>query len=436
MGICMSDDARASSQNSVPWSTKEFEPVPVLYTSSDNCCGCGACVAACPVHAISFIEDAYGYCYPHIDESLCIRCGRCKQVCGFQHGLISESSGDTYAAATSELQINQSASGGIFGALARSMLAQGGAVVGCKYENCGESLCACHYVVDDASELSALLGSKYVQSNMSSVFLEVRKLIKDGRDVLFSGTPCQIAGLRGYLGEDLWCSDHLITIDLVCHGVPNQRMLQGYLAEVEQASSRNSQIVDARFRPKCDGWANSLQLELVFSDGSRKFIPSEESSYYDAFLNLKTFRDSCYVCPFAGRQRPADLTMGDFWGVERYCPELLENAGGPFSLFSGVSCVLVNSHRGSMWLQKLGSKIILREVPFETIAAQNEQLKAPAVRPKDRTDWLDAFARGGWFEVEHLWHKEKLKQAMYKRAGKLVPAPVKRIIKAALKRLT
>lgn len=89
-----------------------------------------------------------------------------------------------------------------------------------------------------------------------------------------------------------------------------------------------------------------------------------------------------------------------------------------------------------MWLQKLGSKIILREVPFETIAAQNEQLKAPAVRPKDRTDWLDAFARGGWFEVEHLWHKEKLKQAMYKRAGKLVPAPVKRIIKAALKRLT
>lgn len=432
-------DVQATGENSGDLSTTSSNaegstPVPVLFSSPSECCGCGACAAACPVQAISFFEDEFGYRYPRIDESVCIRCGRCKQVCGYQRAFVSESNGNTYAAATTEPEINQSASGGIFGALARAMLTQGGVVAGCKYENCDGLLYACHQVIDDASELPALLGSKYVQSETGDVYPRIRKILVDGGDVLFSGTPCQIAGLRGYLGEKLWNSEHLLTIDLVCHGVPNQEMLRGYLSEIQEDYPRDAYVIDAQFRPKNDGWEDSRQLKLVFSDASTKSIRSDNSSYYDAFFNLKTIRESCYSCPFAGRQRPADLTMGDFWGIEKQCPELLEDAGGPFSLFSGVSCLLVNSECGMKWLEKLGSNLTLREVEFGAIAAHNEQLKAPAKRPKDRDSWLEAFAQGGWPEVERLWRKDKRKQALRRRAAKLIPGPAKRAIKAVIGR--
>ncbi len=431
-------DTRLSDENTMAdtsYNTHKDPSVPVLFSSPEQCCGCGACAAACPVQAISLHEDGCGYIYPQIDEALCIRCGRCKQVCGYQHTLVSESTGNAYAAATSSTQIKHSASGGIFGAMARAMLEQGGVVVGCRYDNCNGLLYAAHHVADDKADLPALLGSKYVQSDMVSVYPKVKQYIKDGHNVLFSGTPCQIAGLHGYLGEKLWASPHLVTIDLVCHGVPNQKMLQNYLAEIKQKHANNAEVVDARFRPKRDGWSNSLQLELVFSDGSEKFIPSDQSSYYDAFLALKTLRENCYHCPFAGRKRPADLTIGDFWGIEEQCPELLEGNGGPFSLFAGVSCVLVNSDRGSEWLEKLGSQLKMEQVPFEAVAAQNAQLKAPAALPKDRADWLRAFEHGGWDEVEHLWLRAKRKQNLRRRVGKLFPVSVKHVIKAVGKQL-
>lgn len=161
-------------------------------------------------------------------------------------------------------------------------------MAGCKYENCDGLLHACHQVIDDASELPALFGSKYVQSETDGVYPKVKKTLADGRDVLFSGTPCQITGLRGYLGEKLWGSEHLVTVDLVCHGAPNQRILQEYLSGLGESSSQGLQVVDVRFRPKRDGWSDSLRLELVFEDGSREYIASEKSSYYDAFLKVKT----------------------------------------------------------------------------------------------------------------------------------------------------
>lgn len=401
----------------------------MLFSSADECCGCGACAQACPVSAISMTEDASGFAFPRIDEALCIRCGLCKRVCGFQRRSFRQSGGPFLAAATSETEIDHSASGGVFGALARAMVARGGAVVGCAYEVDGGELVARHRVVEDGHGIDALLGSKYVQSDAAAAFARARELLAEGREVLFSGTPCQVAGLLGYLGGP---SDGLLTVDLVCHGVPSPRMLQGYLRGAGQA--RDQRIVDARFRPKHDGWANSLQLELSSSDGSNERVPSGESSYYDLFLSLQTLRDSCYECPFAGALRPADLSLGDFWGIEKVRPDLLDTAGGPFSVHRGVSCLLVNSERGEAWLERLGQRLVTAPVTFGQIAEHNDQLRHPAERPSGREAYLDAFATGGWPAVERLWRRAVRRRRVLGAVKRCVPAPLKLAIKRALGR--
>ena len=324
--------------------------VPTLFSSASECCGCGACREACPVGAISMHEDEYGFVFPRIDAGACVRCGRCKQVCGFQRKLGQVTGERSYAAATVEGQIERSASGGVFGALARATVARGGVVFGCAYEQGEDGLLVRHRVARTGRELEGLYGSKYVQSSASACFGEVERELRAGREVLFSGTPCQVAGLRGYLGRPY---DGLLTVDIVCHGVPSQRMLREYL----RGLSGRARVTDARFRPKRDGWSESLQLEIVRADGSREWVPSGRSSYYDCFLRLETLRDSCYACPFAGSLRPGDLTIGDFWGVEEARPDLLDDAGGPFSLRCGVSCLLVNTDAGARRLEELGEKV-------------------------------------------------------------------------------
>lgn len=368
--------------------------------------------------------DAAGFVYPRIDEGACIRCGRCKHVCGFQLRAAQESAGPLYAAATSEVEIERSASGGVFGALARAMIARGGAVVGCAYERDGGGLVARHRVVEDEPGIDALLGSKYVQSDAASVFPRVRELLAEGREVLFSGTPCQVAGLLGYLGGP---REGLLTVDLVCHGVPSPAMLCEYLRGLERA--HGDRIVDVRFRPKCDGWARSLQLEAAFAEGGLDRVPSGASSYYDLFLDLATLRDSCYACPFAGRLRPADLTIGDFWGVEKVRPDLLAEGGGPFDTYRGVSCLLVNNERGAVWLERLGSRLVTAPVTFDQVAAHNDQLRVPARAPKERARYLAAFSEGGWPAVERRWRRQRLLGRVRRGVGRFLPVGLKRAIK-------
>lgn len=404
-------------------------PIPALFDDAARCCGCGACAQACPVGAIAMTEDASGFAFPRIDEALCVRCGLCKRVCGFQRRPFRQSGGPFLAAATSEVEIDRSASGGVFGALARAMVARGGAVVGCAYELDEGGLVARHRVVEDERGIDALLGSKYVQSDAAAAFVRARELLAEGREVLFSGTPCQVAGLLGYLGGP---SDRLLTVDLVCHGVPSPRMLQGYLRGAGQV--RDRRIVDVRFRPKYDGWANSLQLELSSSDGSNERVPSGESSYYDLFLSLQTLRDSCYECPFAGALRPADLSLGDFWGIEKVRPDLLAEAGGPFDVRRGVSCLLVNNERGEAWLERLGQRLVTAPVTFGQIAEHNDQLRNPAARPSGREAYLDAFATGGWPAVERLWRRAVRRRRVLGAVKRCVPAPLKRAVKRALGR--
>lgn len=417
-------------------SEKVRDAVPVLFGSSKECCGCGACAARCPMGAIDMVEGDRGFKVPAIRENVCVKCGLCKKVCGFQSPVDAVTTGPFYAA-TAAKDEPQSASGGVFISLARETVLAGGVAYGAAYDVEPDGLCVCHRRVSSIAELAALQGSKYVQSDAAACYPQVERDLKDGLPVLFSGTPCQIAGLRGFLRRDY---DNLATVDLVCHGVPSEKMFRGYVSSLEERFGKR--IVDFRFRCKRDGWEHSLLLLLLLRPFEKQdegadeevLIPASDSPYYDMFLGLKTLRDSCYSCPFAGSARPADLTIGDFWGVEARHPDLLEENGGAFSASKGISCLLVNNERGVTALERLGGDLLLHPVDFDDIASGNDQLRASSALPSDRDEYLDAFSSDGWGAVEALWLRRTRLRRLKRRVGAVLPQGMRNFIKRVIHR--
>ena len=388
----------------------DSENIPVLFGSVRDCCGCGACAAACRRGSIEMREDARGFVFPEIDTDSCVGCDACARACGLHERLGFETSGPWYAAA-GKGDVSESASGGVFAALAREVIAGGGCAFGAAYERFDGGLRVGHRMAEDEAGLAPLLNSKYVQSDAGRCFAEVRQQLKTGRQVLFCGTPCQVAGLKGFLGRD-W--PNLVTADLVCHGVPSERLFNGCVSDL--AERCGSPVVDFRFRFKRDGWGHSLLLLLLLLDGREVTIPANESPYYDMFLKLKTLRDSCYACPYAGSFRAGDVTLGDFWGVERNRPDILED--GLLDLVTGVSCLLVNNERGREFVCRHCDSLVLKEVVFEDIAKGNDQLRNPSMLPSDRMSYMRAFEKHGWPGIRRVWLRRE-RGAKY-RVGRFV----------------
>lgn len=372
-------------------------------------------------------EDSRGFVYPAVDEDLCVGCGACVRACGFQAGLGELSEGPFYAAC-GKGDVSKSASGGVFATLARAVLADGGCAFGAAYERRDDGLYVCHRIAEDEDGLTGLLNSKYVQSDAGCCFNDVRAQLRTGRTVLFCGTPCQVAGLKSFLGRE-W--PNLVTADLVCHGVPSGAMLKDCLNAY--GKRMGSHVVDLPFRNKANGWNHSLDLLLIQESGEQVVIPADEFPYYDMFLKLKTLRDSCYSCCYAGQKRSGDLTFGDFWGVEKSCPEILEVAG--LDMHSGISCLLVNNEQGSAALAKYGEGLVLAEANFNEIARGNDQLRHPSVLPADRELYLSAFEHGGWPAIERLYMRRErgVKYKSRQAAKRVLPAGVVEALKRVCK---
>lgn len=364
---------------------------------NQHCCGCGACQGICPVHAVKMKNDREGFIRAYVAEEKCISCGMCTAVCPVSpdKSLFSETRNVFAAVNKDEDTVRRSSSGGVFSALARELLDGKGAVYGCAMN---ENIEAVHIRITDAGELDRLRRSKYVQSNTGETFEEVRKDLEEGRKVLYSGTPCQIAGLRLFLKKK--CRDfktwagNLYCADLICHGVPSPGM---FAENIRFWQRRYSPSMDTyEFRLKPDNCRNIYFFFCVAGSGGVVWRPWYRDPYYEAFYNFKSYNEMCYQCPFACRDRVGDITIGDYhWAAEHHEDLREKNQGKSFS----ISCLLVNTEQGEHLLDRVKDKFDLYPTERKWVEERNKNLIRPTLRPRERDSIyqeIQTYGYGKW----------------------------------------
>lgn len=300
------------------------------------CTGCTSCMNICPQKCIQMIEDGEGFLYPQIDNSKCIQCGVCEKVCAVLHKERSRIPISIYVAKNANENIRmESSSGGIFTLIAEHILSEGGVVFGAKFNERWEVI---HDYTETVKGLAEFRGSKYVQSSIGNTFQQVKLFLKAGRKVLFTGTPCQIIGLKKYLRKEY---ENLLTIDFICHGVPSPKVWRTYLEE-SLSNKRNSKyypffeseknsINKIEFRSKLTGWKNySFVLTFsrtMFNGGQMYTSIAWENPYMRGFLSDLYLRPSCHHCFVKGFRSQSDITIADAWGIEYYLPQWNDDKG-------------------------------------------------------------------------------------------------------------
>ena len=256
-----------------------------------------------------------------------------------------------------------------------------------------------HIVVDNEEELSKLYMSKYVQSDIGYVFRKVKKFLDSGRLVLFSGTPCQVSGLKGFLKKDY---DNILTIDIVCHGVPSSKMFKDYIREYER--KYKCEIKKFKFRSKEKGWKVIGQIGYIdkFGKYKERTINPDKSSYYSLFLKSHIYRNSCYSCKYASKNRPSDITIGDSWGIEEKHPQSLKENGGVLDKNKGISCVIIYTEKGKKVFYNYLNGLNIYKSSFEDIAEYNTQLIKPA-ESKKRRMILNVYKIFGYRAIESIF---------------------------------
>lgn len=368
-----------------------------VLASKTECSGCAACVCICPKKAITMQTDSFGFLYPVIDEKSCVHCNLCRNTCPMHNSAVNFPRSSYAGINQNKAQKMISSSGGAFSAIASFILKEKGTVFGAALFYDKGKLWLEHKGIDSIEELYMLQGSKYIQSSAEDAYAKVKKLLGKSVKVLFSGTPCQVAGLKAYLQKDY---DNLYTIDLICHGVPSLKWFQESIKIKERKNK--ARVMNLKFRDKEKGWMNgSIQYEK--DNGSTEFKPYNwnTESYYNLFLQSETFRESCYSCPFAKIERISDITIGDFWGFgEEYPQESIEKAEG-ISLNEGISGILVNTKKGESLINLINEQEIWKyAVRYKNIAKHNKQLIRPSKAGRNRKYILFAWRLGKYQMVE------------------------------------
>lgn len=378
-----------------------------------SCCGCMACAQVCPKNCIKFVPNKEGFKYPQIDSSVCIDCGLCTKRCPVMTEPQRYDNSTVYAAKIHDTKLSaNSSSGGIFPLLAKNVLANGGSVFGCAYD---ENMVARHIEITSENELHKLQNSKYVQSDLEGIYTKAKSALESGRLVLFSGTGCQIAGLQTFLNKKY---DNLFTVDIICHGVPSPALFEKYLEW--KGRELGGKLTEYSFRSKeKHGWniyhkaANGKKSE--FKNGI--FDP-----YYYAFSKGKILRENCYECRYAKSERVSDMTLGDFWGIEMSNPEFYD--------LNGVSVVLVNNEKGKKMWDEISDKVEFIPSTYAVAAKMNQNLVKVPARPACR----DTIYEG--FDTNENYFTTTLKPPFQfkKRVKMIVPISVKGKIKHMLGR--
>lgn len=371
-----------------------------VYEKEKNCCGCGACAKACPREAIEMLPNEKGFIFPKIDSSKCINCGLCKRICNFNNIVKSRNDYESYAVVSKDDNILlKSASGGAFSSLAKHFIELGGIVYGSSLEYEENKIVVKHIGIENIEDLKKIQGSKYVQSNAYDIFKEIKEKLDNNREVLFSGTPCQVNGLKQYLKKEY---ENLFTVDLICHGVPNLQILNDYIKTIEK--KKKIKVVNISFRDKSNGWGMNGSYEYFNKHGKKikNVLYKDESSYYYYFLKGLFYRESCYHCPFASDKRAGDITIGDYWGIEKEHPELLKR----INKYKGISCLILNNEKGKKIIKKFGKYLELYESTFKQIQQNNGQLNNHVNKPAEYEKIMEKYVTNGYVALEKEYEKK------------------------------
>lgn len=335
-----------------------------------NCTGCSACSQKCPKSCISMQVDKEGFLYPNVNLDLCIECGICEKVCPVLNTYESHSPLATYAAINSDsVERTKSSSGGIFITLAKQILEQGGIVFGVRFNDKWQAV---FDYIENPEHLYLFCGSKYLQASVEKAYQQVLQFLKEERKVLFSGTPCQIAGLKRFLGKEY---DNLVCVDIACHGVPSPKVWELYLSEICRGGSFS--IKEISFRDKRRGWKD-FNMHIV-TDKFSINEPFWKNWYMKAFLSDLILRPSCYYCKFKNGSCHSDLTLADYWGVQFIHPEMDDNMG--------TSLVLVNTTKGQQQLEKISVEKL--QTSYKQACAFNSALVTSSVMHPKRAVFFD-----------------------------------------------
>ncbi len=350
-----------------------------VYDKKDNCCGCTACEHICPTGAIKMTSDEEGFLYPEIDQILCIDCGKCRMVCAFQNGYDKSNNlvtPDAYGAKHVNDDVRmESRSGGVFTALSDHVFENGGIIYGAGFDN---NFKVCHKKAVNEYERNSFRGSKYVQSDLNIVFADIETELKTGIKVMFSGTPCQTAGLKEFLSMRKAPTQELLICDLICHGVPSPKLFRDYLDYLE--NKNRSSISNFNFRDKkLFGWKEHRESFTI----NKKSINSRR--YTNLFYENSSLRPSCYNCKYTNLIRPSDITLADFWGVDDIIDGFNDN--------NGVSLIFINTDKGRKVFVKVKEEVITKECTGAAFIHPN--LVKPTDRPPHREQfWKDYQTRG------------------------------------------
>lgn len=343
-------------------------------TDKHNCCGCSACVQACPKGCIVFDEDEQGFRYPFVNKDKCIDCGLCSRVCPVLNQNDPHRPIKVFAAINPNDDVRKrSSSGGIFTLLAEQIINEGGVVFGARFNDKWEVL---HDYADTKKGVEAFCGSKYVQSNIGDTYKQAQVFLKKGRKVLFSGTSCQIAGLKRFLQKDY---NALLTVDVVCHGVPSPKVWRDYLKETK----RVPELRYISMKDKESGWKNYSYS--FFSEKSKQSELASNNQYHYAFLLNLTLRLSCFNCPAKEGKSGSDITLADYWGIEHIVPQMDDN--------KGTSFVSANTSKGLEYLSNIN--MIAVETEYDTSIKYNSCIKNSTLEPSSRASFWDRYVDEG-----------------------------------------
>lgn len=326
----------------------ENKRLPVL-ASHDACSGCMACGEVCPKGCISFNMGSDGFWYPQIDQDVCIGCHACQRACPVitPKNYTEKHLPKAYAAWTEEKARHNSTSGGVFYALARTMIQNGGYVAGAVFEGTRVK----HIVTNRLEDLLRIQGTKYFQSDTRGVFKEIKRLLHEGKKVLFGGTSCQVAGLINVVGNK---SDNLITVDLICYGVPSSLIIG---VEERIRGKKLKRLISSRDKDHEGGWRDSYYMTCEWDDGTTTVTPQKDSFMLSSFCSGKVMRNSCYHCPYKSLYRQADLTIGDYHCVKGFEEQKKD----------GISLAFVNTEKGAVMLRNCSSLTIHERELIESL---------------------------------------------------------------------